>query len=136
MTILRVLIALLENLPGQLDESMPQLVGMLLAELKMAFENQSVSNYRSMLLQAMSMALYNNSQLTLTIIENENQTVAVFGNWLQFMSKFKLEFEIRRIIFGLLCILKTPVANLPQVVQNQLPEITKQMGALATQVHK
>ena len=61
---------------------MPMLVGMLLAELKMAFEGSSPSNYKSMLLQSLSMALYNSSATTLAIIENEQQTFAVFGNWL------------------------------------------------------
>ena len=66
-----------------------------------------------MILQSISMALYNNSVVTLQIIEQEQQTVTVFGNWLQFMGNFKLEFEIRRIVFGLLSILKTPANDLP-----------------------
>ena len=117
VTILRVLIAILENLPGQIDMALPSLVGMLLAELKMAFEGSTPSNYKSMLLQTMAMALYNNNVATLAIIENEHQTYAVFGNWLMFMEKFKLEFEIRRIIFGLLAILRVPGAQMPQLVQ-------------------
>lgn len=47
---LRVLISIFENLPGQIEQAMPMLVGMLLAELKMAFEGSSPSNYKSMLL--------------------------------------------------------------------------------------
>lgn len=82
VTILRVLIALFENMPGQMESALPTLVGMLLAELKMAFEGDSPSNYRSMLLQTLSMALYNNGTATLSIIENEQQTLPVFGNWL------------------------------------------------------
>lgn len=70
-----------------------------------------------MVLQSVAMALYNNNVVTLQIIENEQQTIAVFGNWLQFMDNFKLEFEIRRVVFGLLSILKTPGTDLPQVVQ-------------------
>lgn len=59
------------------------------------------------------MALYNNCGATLAIIEQEQQTFAVFSNWLQFMGKFTLEFEIRRIIFGLLAILKVPGGQIP-----------------------
>lgn len=61
--------------------------------------------------------------------------MAVFANWLNFMKHFKLEFEIRRIVFGLLSILKTPGASIPPVVQQQLPQITKQLGDLARQIH-
>ena len=116
VTILRVVISLLECLPGQLNDAMPSLVGMLLAELKNAFENSVPSNYISMLFQCVSLAIYNSNALTLSIIESEGQTIAVFSNWLQFMSKFKKEFEIRRIVFGLLALLKIPAANLPPVV--------------------
>ena len=59
------------------------------------------------------MALFNNNVQTLRIIEQEGQTHFVFSNWLHFMGNFKLEFEIRRIVFGLLAILKTPGADMP-----------------------
>lgn len=111
------------------------LVGMLLAEIKMAFEGKSPQNYKSMLLQTLAMALYNSSATTLAIIEQEQQTYAVFGNWLQFMDKFNLEFEIRRIVFGLLAILKVPTGQIPQIVQQQLPAITQHIGKLASKVH-
>ena len=121
VTVLRVMIALLENLPGQIDAQLPFLVGMLLAELKVAFESSCPSNYRAMLLQSIAMALFNSNATTLAIIENEQQTFAVFSNWLQFMDHFKLEFEFRRIIFGLLAILRVPGGQMPQLVQQQLP---------------
>lgn len=82
VTILRVVIAILENLPGQIDNALPVLVGILLAELKQSFENRTPSNYKSMVLQSIAMALYNNNVATLRVIENEQQTIAVFGNWL------------------------------------------------------
>lgn len=136
VTVLRVVIALLENLPGQIDHALPLLVGMILAENKIAFETECPPNYRSMVLQTISMAIYNSNVTTLRIIEQEQQTFTVFSNWLQYMSKFKLEFEIRRIVWGLLAILKTPGTEIPPMVQQQLPEITKQMSGLAHKVHK
>ena len=132
---LRVVIAILENLPGQVDHGLPMLVGMLLGELKMAFEGQTPNNYKSMLLQSLSMALFNNNSATLRIIGAEKQTFALFSNWLGFMKNFRLEFEIRRIIFGLLAMLKTPGGDIPPLVQQQLPAITQQIGALAAKTH-
>ena len=90
---------------------------MLLAELKIAFEQGAPKNYKSMLLQTVAMALNYNSAAVLQIIEAEGQTFAVFSNWLSFMGNFKLEFEIRRVVFGLLAILKTPANCIPQLVQ-------------------
>ena len=118
VTILRVVIAILENLPRQIDHALPHMVGMLLAELKMAFENGPCpKNFKAMLLQSIAMAVFNNNSVTLRIIENEGQTFSLFSNWLGFMQHFKLEFEIRRIVFGLCAILKTPVGDIPPVVQ-------------------
>ena len=51
------------------------------------------------------------------------------------MNEFKLEFEIRRILFGLSSILRTPAANLPEIIQQKLPEITKQLGILSGKVY-
>jgi len=133
--VLRVLIAIFENLPGQVEAALPTLVGMLLAELKVAFEGTKPKNFKSMLLQTLAMALYNSNATTLAIIEREQQTYAVFGSWLMFMDKFKLEFEIRRIIFGLLAILRVPGAQMPSLVQQQLPQITKHIAALAARVY-
>ena len=113
VTILRVVISLFENLPGQMEDALPFLVEILLAEMIQNFENSAPNNYRSMLLQAMSMALFNSSVTTMRKIEEKQQTFMVFGKWLAFMGKFKLEFEIRRIVFGLLSILKMPANEIP-----------------------
>ena len=51
------------------------------------------------------------------------------------MKHFKLEFEIRRILFGLLSILKTPADRVPGLVQQQLPQIMQQIGELANRVY-
>lgn len=138
IAIMRAVIAIFENLPGQIDIALPTIVGMLLAEIKLAFENGAKvpRPYQSMLLQSLAMALFNSNAATLAIIENENQTFFVFSQWLQFMSEFKLEFEIRRIVFGLLALLKVPGAQMPQLVQQQLPQITREIARLAGVVYK
>lgn len=136
ITALRILIALFETLPAQIDgAALAHIVGMLLAELKVSFEQNHPKTYKSMLLQALAMAFYNSSKDAFRIIESEGQTVAVFTNWLAFMPKFKLEFEIRRILFGLIAILKTPTAEMPPLVVEQLPVIVKHVASLTGRVH-
>ena len=106
---MRILLSLLETFPGQMDFALGGVVGILLAEIQKAFgDNVTPPNYKSMLLQTMSMCFFNNCQLTMQTIEENNQTLPVFVNWFNFMDQFKLEFEIRRIIFGLCSILRTP----------------------------
>ena len=50
------------------------------------------------------------------------------------MDQFKLEFEIRRNVFGLCGILRTPSGALPELIQQKLPDITKQLGILSDKV--
>ena len=66
---MRIIITLLETYPGMINDTLPNLVGILLAELKKAFDEETPPNYRSMLLQAFSMCFYNNSQITLQTVE-------------------------------------------------------------------
>ena len=123
---MRVAISIFENYPQQIDAAMENLVGILLAEVQLAFSTSGVpKNYRSMVLQAVATAFYNNSAVTFGVLENNNFTGALFQNWLGFMPKFTLEFEIRRILFGLGCILKTNPDQIPQLVKDRLPSITK-----------
>lgn len=46
------------------------------------------------------------------------------------MPTLKHEFELRRVIFGLINILATPVQLLPAIVAERLPEIMRQLSLL------
>ena len=114
LSAMRIIMTILEQFPGRINDTLPNLVAIMLAELKKAFDEESTPpNYRSMLLQAFSMCFYNNSQITLQTMEQNQMTLPVFINWFTFMNRFKLEFEIRRNVFGLSSLLRTPVEALP-----------------------
>ena len=68
---MRIVISIFENLPGLIDQALPMLVGMLLAELKVAFEGKTPLNYKSIILQSLAMALFNSPATVLGIIESE-----------------------------------------------------------------
>ena len=81
--ILRVVVALFENLLGQIDFEFENLIGILLAELKMAFDpatkaskkkegKETPSNYISMILQTIATAFTYNASATFAIIEKNN----------------------------------------------------------------
>jgi hypothetical protein len=62
---LKLMICIFENLPGRIDSVMNNLLGMLLAELYTEVNKKKpVSNYLSMLLQTISVAFFNNAELT------------------------------------------------------------------------
>ena len=66
---MRIILTILEQFPGRINDTLPNLVAIMLAELKKAFDEETPPNYRSMLLQAFSMCFYNNSQITLQTME-------------------------------------------------------------------
>lgn len=47
------------------------------------------------------------------------------------MNYFNKDFELRRMMFGLTSIIKTPEAQLSPIVQDKLPEIMNQLSRLA-----
>ena len=49
----------------------------------------------------------------------------VFQEWFLLMNQFTNDFELRRIIFGLSSILKTPEIHLPQFINQKLPDLIK-----------
>lgn len=64
---MKVVMALMENLPGQIDHALPQFIGVLLAELQYALNPDSKTpiNYTLMVIQALSTSLFNNCPLAL-----------------------------------------------------------------------
>lgn len=111
---------------------------MLCAELKIAVDlgKKCPSNYLSMVLQALAMGFFNSSAKVFQIIEAEGMTIPVFQNWLTFMPNFKYEFELRRIIIALSAIIRTPVDQMPPLVAEREPELTKQLSVLSDRVFK
>lgn len=92
---------------------------MLLAELHNAQKQQAPQNYTLMVIQALCSCLFNNCPLTLHTIEQEGQTIPFFTALMQLLPKFKKEFEIRRVLFGLVAIIRTPIEHLPQLVASK-----------------
>mmetsp|Transcript_7597 Transcript_7597/g.12768 ORF Transcript_7597/g.12768 Transcript_7597/m.12768 type:complete len:224 (-) Transcript_7597:205-876(-) len=82
------------------------------------------------------MAFAYNSLLTFQWLEHTNNTMKVFGAWFNNMENVKKNQELRRNIFGLSAIIKTPEASLPPIVLQKLPDIMSQLSILTTKMHK
>jgi len=106
-----------ENLQGQIDGYLPSFVNMLLAELQYLLSKKKPNEqYKAMVLQTIALGFYNNAQLMFKILEENQMTIPFFQTWLQFMPEFKKEFELRRVIFGLISILRCPPEAYPALV--------------------
>lgn len=74
--------------------------------------------YMSSIFQAFAMCFFNNAALTMQLIQNQNQTTKVFGDWFAFMRQFTMEIELKRVILGLVCILKN-------IAPDQMPSMIR-----------
>ena len=136
IAVMSVVVAMFENMHNLLDNDLPQLLTYLLEELNhQATLSDPSKQYQSMILQCISMAFTYHSVLIFQWLEQNNQLLPVFQTWFSYMNDFKKDFEIRRIIFGLSAIIKTPEAQLPAIVNQKLPDIMNQLTLLAKKMH-
>jgi hypothetical protein len=80
--------------------------------------------------------MFNNCALALHTIETEGQTIPFFTSLMGHLPKFKKEFEIRRVLFGLTAIIRAPIDHLPVLVASKQPDLFKEIGSLAVKVFK
>lgn len=72
---LNVVTALFENLPGQIDFALNDLVGMLCAELSVIIKKKKPNQrYLLSIIQTIAIAMYNSCQATFTILEQNGMT--------------------------------------------------------------
>ena len=86
------------------------------------------------MIQALCACMFNNCALTLHTIEQEGQTIPFFTALMGVLPKIKREFEIRRVLFGLVGIIRTPIEHLPSLVASKLPDLFKEIGSLAVKI--
>ena len=129
IVIMKVLIAMIENLQGRIDEALPYIVNICVGQLNL--DVKTSKNYVSMVLQTISMCFWYNSPLTFQVLESHapssQSTILVFQKLLQTLPTFKHDFELRRVIFGLSGIISTPPQALPAIVGQRISDIAKQL---------
>lgn len=136
VSVLNLVIAVFENLLGQIDAEVPALLEILISELQFLETNKeriSYKKYKGMVLQAFAMSFNYNAALTFQILEAQGHTLSVFQSWFVFMNDFKKDFEIRRVILGLSAIVCTQ--PLPTIVDQKLPDVMNQLSLLAIKMN-
>lgn len=56
-------------------------------------------------------------------------------SWFKFMTNFKKDFELRRIVFGLSAIIKTREDKLPKFIHEHLPDIMNKLTNLTQRLY-
>lgn len=130
VAIMNLLIAILENMQGRVDQDLGAIIGVITSELNWVnSKEKGYRNYKLMVLQALAMCFTYNSALTFQALEASGMTLPVFAAWLNAMNHFKTDFELRRNIFGLSSIITC--TQVPAVVSQKLPDLLNQLALLA-----
>jgi hypothetical protein len=70
VAIMGLIVAILENMQGKLDQDLPQILSLLTGELQfLSSIKTEAKNFKSMILQAISMMFVYNSQATFSLLE-------------------------------------------------------------------
>lgn len=132
---MNLLIAILENMQGRVDQDLGAIIGVITSELDWVnSKEKGYKKYRLMVLQALAMCFTYNSALTFQALEASGITLPVFAAWLKAMNHFKTDYELRRNIFGLSSIISCYQVNnsqVPAVVAQKLPDLLNQLALLA-----
>lgn len=96
-----LVVGLLENLFGKIDDFFCHIIDLLVIELG----KSSQQNSRSMLVQALSMCFTYNATVAFSILEEKGWTENVFGIWFDALPLIRYDFEIKRMVLGLTSII-------------------------------
>lgn len=89
-----------------------------------------------MILQAIALAFHNNPVVTFQTCEANHMTGLLFQTWLEFMPKFSKEFELRRVIFGLVGVLRCPPDQFPALIGAKIATIFQTCADLVCKQYK
>lgn len=90
IVIMKIIIAMLENLQNRIDEAMPYILRICVNELNSRGTGEKIpKNYLSMICQTLAMTFWCNCQLTFQLLEQNQWTIQVFQGLLQIIPQLK-----------------------------------------------
>lgn len=128
VVIMKVLMAMLENLKGRIDEALPHVLRVCLGQF---VECKPTKHFASMIMQTVAMCFWYNAALTFQVLEQAGATQDAFLKLFHCLPTLKHDFEYRRLIFGLTSILSLSPQQMPTIIADKLPLITKEVVDLA-----
>ena len=120
-----VFIALLENLPGSIDDIVPYILQTCASELSYLTGRTA---YRRMIMQTVCMAFHYNAGLAFTALEQAGQTAFIFQSLMMVVDELTFQFELRRVVFGLTAVVAS------ETMPGQLPVVMQCLAQLAVRL--
>jgi hypothetical protein len=109
---LRIIMGLLENFQGQVDNhllSILQIVRELLNECQ-----GNKNSLRSMILQVVAMMLWYNPNFTAQMLISQNYFNELLQVWFEHLAQFETEHEKERELYGIVSLVRLPYGTLPR----------------------
>jgi len=115
--VMKLVGTVLENCTGKIDKYLPDFVSLLYNELD---EKPTSRLYKSAILQAFAMLFVYNTTLTYDSLEKLGQTEAMLKTFFSEMNIFRKTYEIRRVLYGIACILANDPRNAPEILSTEI----------------
>ena len=110
---LRLLIGLIENLKGKIDEILPIILDISTELMK---QNRTDGLKRA-LLQVVCMMFWYNPSLTMNLLNDRGITEDLFKAWFGNVDQLRSDYELERELYGIAGLLTLPNALFPKVSQ-------------------
>ena len=108
---IKILVVLLESFKGKMDTFLEYILKLVISELAKSLHIY----YKSFLVQVVALSIYNNPELTLTLLDNMNVTANFFELWITILKGMNHDFEMRRTLYGFASILLVEPSKLNPV---------------------
>ena len=125
---LKMINTVLENCTGMIDDSVPEILGLITTE--MGKSEETGKSYKSMLLQVLSMCFLYDSQLTFRVLEERGLTAQMLQTWFSSLMVFRRCFELRRALYGLSAIIRADPMQAPSCFSSELSQIMNSIAYL------
>lgn len=118
--VMKIIGTILENSFGKIDEFLPIFIKLLHSELILK-PNSKI--YKSSILQTFSMCFVYNTELTYKSLEDLGLTEYMLKFFFSSMGAFRKLYEIRRVLYGISCIIKNDLTKAPEILKSEISAI-------------
>jgi hypothetical protein len=125
--VMKLIGTILENCLGKVDHVLQDIISLISTELSEKIRSKI---YKSAILQAFSMCFVYNTNLTYQMLENLGQTDHLLKFFFSNIEIFRKTFEIRRVLYGISCIISSDPRHAPEILKAEISSIMNMVVVL------
>eukprot|EP01017_Pseudomicrothorax_dubius_P039452 TRINITY_DN6057_c0_g1_i1.p1 TRINITY_DN6057_c0_g1~~TRINITY_DN6057_c0_g1_i1.p1 ORF type:complete len:389 (-),score=86.62 TRINITY_DN6057_c0_g1_i1:128-1294(-) len=125
-----LLITLLENFQGLLDNYLPMILFRSLEYFAAKHSNRT----KVICIEVLMLALYNNPGITIGYLQQKSALEAFLESWYSLRSEFTRGYQKKRVLLGLASMLHVPESNLPKCIHEAIPNIINEEERLTVDI--